>query len=175
MKNYAMIAKYSAMKGFFKKRVAAEYLIVGFKDNKNDSFILIQFFDRLKEGLYICAIVAGAESPDDEALEQELDSLRYSSQFEILEDKLPVGVKFGRSIKITFNKPSKYVGKTLELVSDSRLPEGYLVAKCKLKKGFEPSQHYNKVDSDAMGSGSMDQLKKMRAFTSSRLKSIMKK
>ena len=170
MKDYALIAQYTAMKGFFKKKPAGEFLIVGLKDSKNDVFILVQFFDHLKDDMYVAAIVGGGQSPDDEVLESALDGLRFSSQVEILEDKLPVNIKIGTSVKITFKKPSKYIGKTLELLSDSRLPEGYLVAKCKMKKGFEPATKF-KISAGAMDMGEM---KKMRAFTSSRLKSIMK-
>ena len=175
MKNYAVIGKYTAMKGFFKKTPHSEYILVGLKDDKRNSFILIQFFDTLKPGMYVCAIVGAAQSPDEEMLEQQIDYLRFDANIELFEDKVPINVKFGNGIKITFTKPSKTIGKTLELLNDSRLPSGYFIAKCNLKKGIEPSTRL-KVGAGAMDFGDLDmgEMKKMRAFTTARLKSIMK-
>ena len=175
MKNYAIVGKYTAMKGFFKKKPHSEYILVGIKDNKRNSFILVQFFDTLKPGMYVCAIVGVAQSPDEEILEQHVEYLRYDANIVILEDKVPINTKFGNIIKIIFTKPSKILGKTLELLQDSRLPSGYFIAKCKLKKGVEPSARL-KVGAGAMNVGNLDmgEMKKMRAFTTARLKSIMK-
>ncbi|HUU87767.1 MAG TPA: DNA polymerase ligase N-terminal domain-containing protein [Candidatus Glassbacteria bacterium] len=171
MKDYAIIAQYQAMKGFFTKKIVGEYLILGIKDNKNDTFVLLQFHDRFKDNMYLVSIV-GNGSPDDDVLEGEIDKLRYHSQIKILEDKIPIAVSFGNKITLKFKKVSKYLGSSLELNQDSRLPEGYMIAKVKMKQGFEPAQQYK------IGSGAMDfdlnLAKKMRAFTSSRLKAIMK-
>jgi len=167
MKNYALIANYKAMKGFFKKKVAGEYLIVAFKDSKNDTFILLQFLGQA-EGKYVVTIIA-YESPDDDLLEEQLDGLRYHSQIDILEDKLPIKVDFKNKITITFTKTSKYIGKKLVLSHGSNLPDGYMFADVKMKKGYEPAQHYK------IGSEALDTMKKMRAFTTSRLNAIMKR
>jgi len=171
MKDYALIAQFKALKGFFTKKVVGEYLIVGIKDVKNNTFILFQFFGHVKDDMYVVGIVGSAESPDDDVLEAELDQLRYHSQVEVLEDKLPISVSFGNKITVKFKKASKYIGNTMVLSQDSRLDQGYFIAQVKVKKGFEPAQQY-KIGSDALG---MNTMKKMRAFTSSRLKAIMKK
>jgi len=169
MNDYALIATFTAMKGFFTQKAVGEYLLVALKDTKNNSFVLLQFYGRLKDDMYIVGIIA-SESPDDDVLEQELDQLRYHSQVKILEDKLPISVNFGNKITVKFKKSSKYVGNQIELFDDSRLDRGYMIAKTKMKKGFEPAQQF-KIGADA---GEMNQFKKMRAFAVSRLKTIMK-
>jgi len=173
MKDYAMICKFKAMKGIFTKKVAGEYLIVAIKDSKNNTFIVFQFFGHIKGDMYVVGIVGSAESPDDDVLEEGLDGLRYHSQVEILEDKIPVSVDFKNKITVKFKKPSKYIGSSMILSQDSRLEQGYMIAQVKVKKGFEPAQQY-KIGAGATHDDN-NTIKKIRAFTSSRLGALMKR
>lgn len=166
-KEYAMVCKFKPIKGFFKKKPAGEFLIVACK--LKDGYVIIQFFQYFKDDMYIVGIVDGAESPDDSVSEEAFDMLKYSNDVEILEKQVGVKEKVGRSIKYTFSPTSKYLGKSLELMRDSRLGPGYYIGKCKIKKGFEPSIVYK------VGSSELNQIKKMRAFTSSRIKNIIGK
>ena len=171
MKDYSMICTYKHMKGFFKKKVAGEYLIVVFKDTTRDTVLLIQFFDKMGE-FYLAGIVGGAQSPDDEVLEEMIDMLRHDSNVDVLEDKVPSKMKASaKGLDIQFTKPSKYLGKNMLLQNDSRLPEGYYLVKVIMKKGFEPAQQYK------VGAGAVDlgDIKKMRAFTSGRMNAILSK
>lgn len=173
MKDYALIARFKAIKGFFKKSVAGEYLVVAIKDSKNDTFIVFQFFGHIKNDMYVVGIVGSMESPDDEVLEEGLDGLRYHAQVDILEDKVPISVDFKNKITVKFKKPSKYIGRSMVLSQDSRLEQGYFIAQVKVKKGFEPAQQY-KLGAGASSSDN-NTIKKMRAFTSSRLGALMKR
>lgn len=169
-KNIALLAKLTTMKGFFKKTPSGEYLVVALHDGSENMFIAIQFLQVVKPGTYVIAIVGAGQSADQEVIDSYFDSIRYHAQFQILEDKLGVNVKHSsKGISITFKSPSKYIGKTLDLFSDSRLPQGYFLGKCKMKKDFEPAQQFK------LGSGAIDlgDVKKMRAFTSSKLKGIL--
>lgn len=169
MKEYIMVCQFTAMKGFFKKKPAGDYLIIAIK--QSDGFFILQFHQNMKDNMYLVSVVDGAESPDDEFIENSFDQLRYNTQVKILEDKVPYKFKTKPNMKLQFAKPSKYLGKSLELFNDSRLPNGYYIAKCNVKKGFEPAISY-KISANM---GDLDQAKKMRAFTTSRLKSITAK
>lgn len=170
MKDYAIVALFTTMKGFFKTKISGEYILLGLKEVSNNTFMLFQFFQSIEKGLYLVGTVGGMESPSEDALEDKLDDLRHSHNVKILEDKLPIKAGWNNSKKaivVTFNKkPSKYLGKTLEFHNDSRIPDGYYAVKAKVKKDFEPAIQY-KFSSGAMGLG---MAKKMRAFTSARLK-----
>ena len=165
-----MLAKLTTMKGFFKKSPSGEYLVVAINDSKENTFVALQFLQEVQPGTYVVAIVGAAQTPDEEAIESYFDSIRYHAQFDILEDKLGIQVKHSsKGISITFKTPSKYIGKTLDLFVDTRLPQGYFLGKCTIKKGFEPAQQF-KMGSQAVDLGD---IKKMRAFTSARLKGIL--
>lgn len=169
MKEYAIICKYKPLKGFFKKRVAAEYLI--FAAKLKDMAIVFQFLDKYKN-FYVVAFQMGIQSPDEEALEEQLDHLRYNANVEVLEDKINLKDKrSGRGWEFTFPSKSKYLGNKLVLLQDSRLPSGYYFADVKIKHGFEPAVVYDKVSPDALD---LADAKKIRAFTKSRLKGILK-
>lgn len=169
-KNYAMIATYTALKGFFKTKDAGEFLLLAIYDSKEKMFVLVQFFQKINDGTYLSGIVAASHSPSSEVTDNYFDNLRYNSQVKILEDKIQIK-KIERSvnnINITFNTPSKYLGKNVDLFADNRLPQGYFLTKCIIKNGFEPVQ--SKVGSNIMDLGDV---KKIRAFTSSRMKKIL--
>lgn len=169
MKEYAIICKYKPLKGFFKKRVVAEYLI--FAAKLKDMAVVFQFLDKYKL-FYIVAFQMGIQSTDDEALEEQLDYLRYNANVEILEDKVKLkDKKTGKGWEFIFPSNSKYLGSKMTLMTDSRLPSGYYLASVKLKKDFEPAIAYNKLGSDSLD---LADAKKIRAFTKSRLKDILK-
>jgi len=170
MEDYATIIKWKAMKGIFKNKLKGEYLIVAIKDIKKGIVMVIQFFNHVKDDLYVGAIIDYIRSPDEDTLEDVFEDLRYDGNIDILEDKIPATLTFGNPIKIKFKKPSKYIGDSLSLFQDSRLASGYFMIKCKMKKGFEPILQY-KLDAGMAGLG--DAIK-MRAFTSSRIKKITK-
>ena len=172
MKDYAMIGLFKPIKGVFFKEVAGEFLMFAWKNSKAGEARICQFFLETKPGMYVVGVVGGVDSPDDDALEEIMDSLRYSGDTEILEDKLPIKIKTSSGFKILFEKPSKYLGSTLELHLDSRLPPGYYMAICKIKKGFDPAVQGERESNTPLVS---DLTKRMRSFTSSRIKNIIKK
>jgi len=169
MKQYAMVCQFTAMKGFFKKKPAGDFLIMAIRDE--DAFMVLQFFHHIKDNLYVCSYVGGGETSNQELLEDAMEQLRYNVQIKVLEDNIPVTIKRGAGFDFIFSRPSKYLGKKVELHSDSRLGKGYYIVKCDMKKGFKPVITY-KLSDGTMG---LDQAKKMRAFTSSRIKSIIGK
>jgi len=162
---YAVVFKYKPIKGFFKKRVAGEYVIVALKIKMG--VLLVQFMKHFKDDFYVGAIVGGIETPDEDAKEESIDQLRYDAKVEILEKKLPIKTSFKTPIKIIFIKPSKYLGKTMELHKDSRLGGGYLLIKAKVKSGFKPGETLARLTVDP-------EMKQMRAFTTARMKKFIK-
>lgn len=166
--SYITLGKFKSIKGFFKKRVAGEFLIFAINDDVKSSVIFLQFFQEVKKDFYIVGILGGFSSPDKDAREEIIERFRYDATIDILEEKIPAKIKIP---KITFTKPSKYLGNQMELFSESRLPDGYFILKCKVKKGFEPVVDYE-------GGGSPSSVtsltKQMRSFSSSRIKNITK-
>lgn len=159
---YAMICQFKAMKGFFKQKPAGDFLILAIKDK--DSFMLLQFFQHIKNDLYLVGFVGGGSSNNESDLETAMDQMRYNTMIRVLEDYMPITIRTG--MDFTFTRPSKYLGRRIKLSKDSRLPQGYFIAKCNIKDGFEPAITYKIKD----GAKALDQAKKMRAFTSSRLR-----
>ena len=166
--SYVTLGTFKSIKGFFKKRVSGEFLIIAVNDSDKGAVMFFQFFQELKPDYYIVGLLGGLSSPDEEFREGIIDRFRLDATTEVLEDKIPVKIKIPKFI---FTKPSKYLGKQFELFTDSRLPDGYFIIKCKMKKGYEPV-----VDYEGGGPSSSVTLltKQMRAFTSSRLKQITK-
>jgi hypothetical protein len=169
MKEYAILAIYKPLKGFFKQKVAGEYLLVAVK--VNGMALVFQFLDKYKD-YYVVALEMGVQSPDDEALEELFDQLRYNANVNIIEDKLKVKEKRGSGKLIyEFSPNSKYIGNKLTLLSDSRLPRGYYFSDAKIKKGFEPAVIYRKISDGALD---LSDAKKIRAFTEKGLRQILK-
>ena len=160
---YAIICQFTALKGFFKKKPAGEFLILGIKDQY--SFMLLQFFQHIKNDLYLVGLVGTKQSSYKEDLEAGIDQLRYSAFVKVLEDRIPVMV-YG--LEIRFIKASKYLGKYIKIIKDSKLPEGYFIAQCKIKPGFKPALVY--METSKSGPQVLDQTKKIRAFVASRFR-----
>jgi hypothetical protein len=166
---YAIVCQFISMKGFFKKKPTGEFLVLAIRDK--EGFMILQFFQHIKENLFLVGLVGSGQSQNEEDLELIMDNLRYNKNVKILEDNLPIQIKVGTNINFIFTKVSKYLGKKLELIRDSRLTPGYFVGRCDIKEGFQPSIVY-KISSGSFG---LNLAKKMRAFTSSRFEKIMGK
>ena len=108
MKDYALIARYKAMEGFFKKKVIGEFLVVAAKDGKHNAFVMFQFLRPLGIDEYIVTMITSIQTQDDEYIESGFDNLRYNNYIDVLEDKLPMKMTASSGkLVITFTKPSK--------------------------------------------------------------------
>ena len=169
-KDYAMIMNLTTMKGFFKKRVGDEYLLILFKVQAG--FVILQIVKHLGQNLYIGIVIGGGRAEDYTNIEGTLNMIRRESPLlEVLEDRIPLKVFMNSTtITYTFLKTSKYLGKTLKLYyKPSELPKDYYKMECLIKKGFGPEIQY-KIDKNA---DEFNLAKKIRAFTTSRLKKII--
>jgi hypothetical protein len=170
MDQYAMVAQYTAMKGFFKKKPVGEYLLFAYNNAKENHFLIFQFFKTLDKDLFLVGLVGAFRVFGNRDVEYFFDRLRYDSNIKVLEDHMATKITTTGFIKIQFEKSSSFVGKQIELFPHSSLPDDYFIAKCKMKNNFEPAKSL-KIGVDTMDLGPV---KMMRAFTSSRIKKIIK-
>lgn len=165
MKNILNVYKWKAIKrGFFGgEKLQGEYLLFSY-EHKNALFFF-QFTQHYKNDLYVIVLAEAFESPDHDVMEEFYENLEYSADIENLEKNIKVKVTdTAGGLKLTLAKPSKYLGKTIEIMNDSRLGRGRYMAKVKMKKGFEPAIQYKKGD---LGFSA-----KMRAYSSARLPKV---
>jgi len=165
----AMVAQFKLMKGFFKQKPVGEYLIFSFYDKERNAFLIFQFFRTLGTDLYLSGVVGAARCYTDDNAQVFFDRMRHDANVTVLEDNLEITITFHGSTKVEFKKPSVYLGKQVEFFRDSRIPINYYITKCKMKDGFNPSIIF-KIGADAAGLGLV---KKLRAFTASRMKNIV--
>jgi len=165
MKNILNVYKWKAIKrGFFGgEKLQGEFLLFSY-EHKNALFFF-QFTQHYKNDLYVIVLAEAFESPDHDVMEEFYEQLEYSADIDILEKNIKIKVAdTSGGIKLTLAKPSKYLGKTIEIMNDSRLGRGRYMAKVKMKKGFEPAIQYKKGD---LGFSA-----KMRAYSSARLPKV---
>jgi len=165
MKNILNVYKWRSIKrGFFGgEKLEGEYLLFSY-EHKNALFFF-QFTQHYKNDLYVIVLAEAFESPDHDVMEEFYDNIEYAADIDTLEKNIKVTVKdTSGGIKLTLAKPSKYLGKTIDIMNDSRLGRGRYMAKVKMKKGFEPAIAYKK--------GDLGFSKKMRAYSSARLPKV---
>jgi len=165
MKNILNVYKWKAIKrGFFGgEKLQGEFLLFSY-EHKNALFFF-QFTQHYKNDLYVIVLAEAFESPDHDVMEEFYEQLEYSADIDILEKNIKIKVAdTSGGIKLTLAKPSKYLGKTIEIMNDSRLGRGSYMAKVKMKKGFEPAVEYKRGD---LGFSA-----KMRAYSSARLPKV---
>ena len=162
MKNIVNIYRWKNIKkGFFGgETLKGEYILFTF-EHKNTVF-LFQFMQHYKNDLYVVALADAFETPDYEVVQDFYDRFEYLANHETLENNIKAKVTMGASMKIVLEKPSKYIGKVIEIIPDSRLGRGLYMAKAKLAKGIEPAILYKKDEGD------LGFAKKMRAYTAAR-------
>ena len=162
MKNILNVYKWKSIKrGFFGgEKLKGEFLLFVF-EHKNAVF-MFQFSEHYKGDLYIIVLVEAFETPDYDIVEEFYDELKYSADIEILEKNLKVKVvNTSSGMKLSLSKPSKYLGKTIDIMQDSRLGRDMYMVKAKIKNKFEPAVQYKKND--------LGFLKKMKAYSSARI------
>jgi len=162
MKNILNVYRWrSIKKGFFGgETLKGEFLMFTF-EHKNAVF-LFQFMQQYKDDLYIVALAHAFETPDYEVVQDFYDEFEYLANHETLEKNLKVNVTMTSSgMKVVLSNPSKYLGKTIDIIHDSRLDRGMYMAKAKLAKDVEPAIVYKK-------GGDLAFAKKMRAYTAAR-------
>ena len=163
MKNILNVYRWKAIKkGFFGgETLKGEFLMFTF-EHKNAVF-LFQFMQHYKNDLYILALAEAFETPDYDIVEEFYDEFEYLANHETLEKNMKAKVTMTSSgMKVVLLKPSKYLGKTIDIMQDSRLDRGMYMAKVKLAKGIEPAVSYKK-------GGDLGFAKKMRAYTAARV------
>lgn len=162
MKNILNVYKWKAIKrGFFGgETLKGEYMMFSIEDE--NIVYLFQFMEEYKPGLYVAALEDAFQTPDYDVVQDFYDQLNLSADIEVLERDLKIKVKTSSSgKKVTLVKPSKYLGKTIEIMNDSRLSRGYFMIKANLKQGVQPAVSYKK--------SRLVFAKKMRAYSSARL------
>jgi hypothetical protein len=67
------------------------------KNGSANQFLVLQFLQMIEDDMFIATFVHGGESPMEDVLDDGIDALRYDSNINILEDKIPTIFKTNSS------------------------------------------------------------------------------